>query len=463
MSIRVSVFSLLQRLEVDRAVFFGVLAKIWALCSGSVTLLLIMARFNPEVQGYYYTFGTIVALEVFVELGLGTVIIQFASHEWAHLRLDASGSIAGDERALSRLASIARIATVWYAVGAVLLMLGLPIGGYMFFSASPSHQVDWLAPWLSLSFLAGINLLLVPVWSLLEGCNQVTALYTFRFVQAAMSGIAMWVAIMLGANLWCSSVFSLVNILCGVFFLRSKYWFFFKSLLHSTRNGPRVNWRRHLLPLQWRIALSWASGYFVFSLFTPVLFRYHGPVIAGRFGMTWSAIGLLSAISSSWLMPRVPQLGMLIAQRKYGELDRLFWKLAKLVAGITVLMAFAVWLVVYLLNSVESLLKLGFASRFLPPMPTALFLAAQVIVILSMPFSSYMRAHKQEPIVHISVLAAVLAGLSTFILGKYYSVMGMAVGYLAVNALVIPLVILVWFRSRNAWHASADQSATLSS
>jgi hypothetical protein len=33
-------------------------------------------------QGFYYTFGSVLALQVFVKLGLVTVIVQMASHEW---------------------------------------------------------------------------------------------------------------------------------------------------------------------------------------------------------------------------------------------------------------------------------------------------------------------------------------------------------------------------------------------
>ncbi|MBA3016726.1 MAG: hypothetical protein FP811_00965, partial [Desulfobacteraceae bacterium] len=100
----------LRRLEVDRAVFFGLLTRIWQICAGPVTAILIATRFTPELQGYYYTFASLLALQIFVELGLGTVIIQFASHEWSKLGFDSSGQIVGDSTALSRLKGIASIA-----------------------------------------------------------------------------------------------------------------------------------------------------------------------------------------------------------------------------------------------------------------------------------------------------------------------------------------------------------------
>ena len=86
---------LLWFLEIDRAVIFGLLAKLRSICAGLVTVILIAIHFTPELQGYFYTFATILALQIFVELGLGTVIIQFASHEWSKLKLDKFGHIMG--------------------------------------------------------------------------------------------------------------------------------------------------------------------------------------------------------------------------------------------------------------------------------------------------------------------------------------------------------------------------------
>lgn len=431
---------------VDRAVLFSILGKIWGLSTGPVTALLIAWHFTPEIQGYYYTFGNILALQVFVELGLGIVLVQFTSHEWSRLRLDPSGQIVGDEEALSQLISIARVGSKWYQAGGILAAFGLSLGGYFFFSGSPSHGVSWFWAWLCLCGLAGINICLVPVWSLLEGCNQVSQLYTFRFVQSLCYTLAIWMAIHSGAGLWTAPVALVVSLGCAAIFLWTRYRPFLTTLLLSQPTGSRVSWRRDMLPMQWRIALSWASGYFVFSIFTPVLFWYHGPVVAGQMGMTWSLINAVQ-IASSWIAPRVPQFGMLVAQGQYDELDRLLWRLTYIIVAISVAAAFCIWLFVYVLYEYDFHL----ATRLLPPLPTALFLLAQILVSLSLPFSVYMRAHKTEPIVHLSVLAAILNGISAFTLGKYYAANGMALGYLLINVILIPFVLLIWRRLRAEW------------
>ena len=67
------------------------------------------------------------ALQAFIELGLGTVITQFVSHEWSRLELDISGGIRGDLAALSRLVSVGRIAARLYSSTAIALGVSLGV------------------------------------------------------------------------------------------------------------------------------------------------------------------------------------------------------------------------------------------------------------------------------------------------------------------------------------------------
>lgn len=430
---------------------YALLARVWGVCTGPLTAILIATKFTQELQGYYYTFGTILAMQVFVELGLGVVIQQFASHEWSKLSLDQSGRIVGDRDALSRLISIAEVATKWYIAGGLIVAFGLGIGGYVFFHDASGSGVSWQWQWLLLCFFTGINICLVPIWALLEGCNQVSSLYLYRLIQVGLSSLAVWTSIFLGAGLWTPNISLGVVLVCALVFLRTRYWPFLKTLILSNPAGPRVSWSRDLLPMQWRIAVTWASSYFIYSLFTPVLFKYQGPIVAGQFGMTWSAVGVIGIISTSWLSPRVPQFAMLIAQKKYEDLHILFWRTTKIVIAVSILIGFMVWFLVFALNAIDYSFAKRLAVRLLPPLPTGLFVLAQTLMIASGPFSTYMRAHKKEPIMFITVLAALMVGTSTFITGKYYSVNEMALGYLLVHIIVIPILILIWHHSRIRW------------
>lgn len=74
-------------LGLDRAVAFTVLARGWSSLAGVGTLTLIAHFLSPAEQGYYYTFYSLVALQIVFELGFSVVILQTASHEAAHLTI----------------------------------------------------------------------------------------------------------------------------------------------------------------------------------------------------------------------------------------------------------------------------------------------------------------------------------------------------------------------------------------
>jgi O-antigen/teichoic acid export membrane protein len=438
----------LNRIEVDRAVIFGILARTWGLFAGAMTFFIIAVCFTAELQGYYFSFGSILALQFFAQLGLGTIIIQFASHEWAKLKFDKAGMIVGDKNALSRLVSLAGIASRWFLIVGVITTACLCIGGYVFFSQKSDPTVSWVAPWMTLSLLTGISILMVPIWSLLEGCNQVTNVYYFRFMEGICSTLSAWVAILFGAKLWTACVVSGVILLYSYYFLMRRYKQFLKLLFFTRPVGPKIKWKKEIIPMQWRFALSSIAGYCVGAMFTPVVFYYHGAIAAGQMGMTWSLISALSSIPNIWIAPKIPFFGILIAQKKYQELDALFWRLTIIVTIISCIGSAALWALVQILNVSGNPLS----NRLLSPLPTALFLSATVILAVSFPFSGYVLAHKKHPMYFLDVLSGILVGISNLLAGKHFGIIGIVAGLLAVRSLLFPFRMFIWYRCREKWH-----------
>ena len=65
------------RLGIDRAVFLTLVGRVWGVGAGLVTIFFVTTALSPEQQGYYYTFYSLIALQVFAELGLNYAIVQF--------------------------------------------------------------------------------------------------------------------------------------------------------------------------------------------------------------------------------------------------------------------------------------------------------------------------------------------------------------------------------------------------
>lgn len=436
-----------RKLGIDRAVAFGSFSTVWGALGGSVSMLLIALRFSPEVQGYYYTFNSLLALTTFVELGLGTVIQQFASHEWARLDLDSSQDVVGDANALSRLASLARVSFRWYGFASALAVIGLGVGGIEFFSQRPSPEIHWAAPWLAICGLSGVRLVLVPAWSLLDGCDQMRHTNAARLGIAVVTNVSCWAAIVVGAGLWTLVILNGANLAAAATFFVRRYRGFFRAMKSAPRTAA-IDWRAEVWPMQWRIALSWLSGFFIFSLFTPVMFQFQGAVVAGQMGMTLSLANALLAIALTWVTTKAPAFGQLISLRDFAGLDRLF--AASTAQGLTVggIGALAILGGTYGLNAIHSPL----AMRFLPPFSVGLFVVSALIATLVGAMATYLRAHKREPYLVPSVLCGISVAAATFVLGSRYGAFGAGIGYLVLSFVFLVPEVAIFRHCQATWH-----------
>ncbi|MGZ3252776.1 MAG: hypothetical protein ACXU7D_00550, partial [Burkholderiaceae bacterium] len=284
---------------------------------------------------------------------------------------------------------------------------------------------------------------------LLEGCNQVINVYKFRLVQYVVASLAAWVSIYFKAGLWVASITGVAGLLAMTILVCNRYRVFLTILLLRKPQGPCLRWKEDILPMQWRIGLSWIGGYFTFALFTPVLFYFHGPAVAGQMGMTWAFVNALMTMASAWTAPKAPTFGILVAQQKYTELDRMFGKLTLTVIGLTVAGAIGIWTLVFFLNY----LHYPLALRLLPPSTTAYLLFASILYSVGLPMSAYLRAHKKEPLMVLSIANGLFTAIFVVILGRFYAADGVALGYLIVTTIVTPFVALIWYRRRAEWHA----------
>lgn len=446
------IIKLLKSVGVDCAVGYTVLGRIWNALAGMISLTVVAAFLSPEGQGYYYTFGNVIAMQVFFELGLTNVILQFSSHEKAKLFWTKEGILDGDDCAKARLSSLLRITLKWYSIIAILVVLSIIPAGLIFFTKyqSVSGNVVWRLPWILVIVVTSLVLLISPVFSILEGCGLVGEVAKIRTYQAIATYGIFWLALSQHWGLFAVPVFY------GVGFLMMASWLIITKkrlltdLLAFSSNGIAISWRHEVWPLQWKIALSWLSGYFIFQLFNPVLFAYYGPVEAGKMGMSLSVVSGISALALAWVGTKSAPFGHLIANKEYAELDKLFFRSLKqsiVVIGTSGILFFL--LTLYLYNT-----KHSFSHRLLEPLPLSFLIAATFVNHFVVSQAIYLRAHKREPFLWISITNGTLVGLSTFFLGRCYGTIGMMMGYFIIN-LVIGLGVGSWifFKCRRTWHA----------
>lgn len=438
-----------RRVGVDAAVFFSIITKAWQIVHALVTIVLIAHYLAPETQGYFFTFGSLLGLQAFFELAFYLVIINAASHEWAHLRIDDQGRIAGDPDARSRLASLARLGLKWYAVGSLLFLIGTSTAGWLFFSKAPIPGVNWQAPWIALVCSTAVLMFTVSFTSILEGCNQVATIQRFRFFQVVLGSLALWGAFAMDLGLWALVAVSVVTVGRDAILIFGQYRNFFRSLVEPS-DGPRIDWREDIWPMQWRLAISGSGivGFLALSMLNPVMFHYHGAVVAGQMGMTWAMAQGVQMMALAWIYARVPVFGQMIARRDWPALDYLWWRVSTISVVVAMLGGTAALVLVYSIN----VLGLSVAHRLLPLLPTAVLMLAVVFVQVAQCLTAYLRAHKKEPTVWMSFTCSLLVGVGVWQFGARYGPLGATCAYLTVTILTVIWETSIWRRCRAAWH-----------
>lgn len=448
-----ALFHRLRRfLGIDRAVGFAVLARGWSILIGPVTILFIAHFLTAREQGYYYTFYSLVTLQIVFELGFSFVILQLAAHETAQLQIARTGEISGPEAAHSRLASILQKAVRWYTAAAVLMAVTLlAVGTWLFTRRSyASGAPEWRFPWIFLVLAISLTFQMDPVFSFLEGCGFVAEVARLRFAQAVAGNLLGWTAFVVHRGLYAPAAVIAGQAIAGAIFLFSKRHLLIPLLRRGTHGGT-VSWQTEIWPFQWRMAVSWIAASFVVPLFNPVLFAYRGPVIAGRMGMSVVIATALGQVAYAWMSTKAAPFGNMIARREFAVLDRIFF--GTLARSTSVLFVGQTALFGAVLMAERIMPSLG--PRLLPAPILIVLLLTTLLNHILFCEAVYLRAHKQEPLLIEAVTVSILTCASTILAARFWGAGAVAVGYFIFGGCVgSTFATIIFVTKRRRWHSS---------
>ncbi len=452
---------LAQSIEIDRALAYLLASRIWQFLAGPLTAWLIAGHLSGETQGFYYAFLPLLATQTIVELGLHTLTVYAASHEWASLSLGPEGRIEGQPRARANLIQIGRQNFSWFLTMSVVFgALITPVGIWYLAGKDPGN-LSWRNEWVATAVLTAASLGLQPAFSLLEGCRQVLPVYRYRFLQAVAGNVAVWLVLWVGGGLWALPASALVRLVfdCALIGIANRG--FFRNFLKPA-DGADLHWRANLWPLQWRIALQSIFGYANTWIFTLVVFEMYGAAEGGRMGMTWSLLTALQAAAAAWIQTRSSLLGILAAQGNSSSLDQVFNRLVKVSTTVMVIGGIVLVATVAGLKAVHQteLASRQFpavighvadvlAPRVLDARPTAIFCVALTLQNLGNAFGMYVRAHKRDPFLLTNLLSSATCATLVWLLTARFGVEGAAwAQLLAVLTTTLPFNFLLWRRFR---------------
>jgi len=404
-------------------------------------------------QGYYYTFGSIIAIQIFFELGLNTIITQYAAHENAHLNINDKFEFEGSIYYKSRIASLLRFSIKWYSFFSIFLIISLVIAGFIFFNKyNNTNKINWFLPWILLSTSTGLNLFISPIIAFLQGIGKIKEVARYQLIGQILRLIFVWSGLYLGLGLYVLGIGSFCYFLIISITITNKYFKLLYNII-KIELTEKISYVNEILPFQWKIAISWISGFFIFQLFNPVLFATVGPQVAGQMGLTLAALNGISTLSLAWINTKVPYFSSLIAKKNYIELDYNFNLALKQSLIINIFLLIILFLIIVSFHFFN--ITIGgknLSDRFLGFLPLLFMTIPIILNQLVTSWATYLRCHKKEPYLIISIIVGLLSTLSTLILGSFYGVIGITFGYMLINILMLPWTYLIFINKKKEWH-----------
>jgi len=419
-------------LGVDRAVAYTVLARGFQIVGSTGTVLLILHFLSPLEQGYYYTLLSLVNLQTIFELGFSFVILQLAAHERVQLTIHDDGQVSGGLVAHARLASILQNATRWYMWTAALMGAILLPMGFLFFSQRPTaSEVAWQVPWVLAVLACSAGFTLNPLIAFLEGCGQVRQVACMRLGQAIAALVMAWTAMVIHRGLYAPAMVLLGYTGVGLVFLWRRRAFLWPLFTHPVKEHT-IAWRAEVWSFQWKIAITWLSSYFTVQVFTPILFAFSGPVEAGRMGMSVSVAGYLWNVVLPWMSTKAAPFGRMVASGEFDKLDELFFRTLRQSLFVLLVLATTVMAAVTGLHYVLPRLT----SRLVSPGLFLLLLFATVGTFVTQSLSTYLRAHKSEPLLWQSIVVALITVVGALLFVPLWGTAGATVIYFVSTGII---------------------------
>lgn len=415
----------------------------WSLLAGLLTVIAVPHWLSATEQGYYFAFGSLIAMQLFFELGFSYVVTQYAARQLPLLTWQ-DGWIAGDPLGVARVARLLHIASSAYTVIGMVFLVCVGMAGTWFFSSAQTTTLPWLLSWwLTVAMTAG-NLMVSPWLAVAEGLGRVGNVARVRTMQSILGYGLAWALMANGMGLFA------LPAIAGAALFGSLLWLYRDSRdlrRVRARGGDALarnalSWRRDLLPFQWRIAVSWASGYVIFQLFTPITFRMYGPVAAGQIGLILAISSSLSTLAMSWVNAKAPEITRLLASPDVAAAKSLFLRQACAATATHIL----AMLTLLSGTAIARALGLAWAER-LPPMDVmSAVVLASVCSQLIFSMAVFIRAHGHEALMWPSIWTGLMTLAMVTVLAPQGAASAMF-GYAAVQALLcLPWVAWIFFR-----------------
>jgi len=400
---------------------------------GNLFIGLLVATFlSPQGQGYFYVLLSLCAAYTIIDLGMTTAVLQFVSHE-----------LAFDDRGINikNIRNIVNKTFRWFCYGAIIFIIISIIFGDIYFKDQNDSYLVWPGIWVGMVLVISVEILLLTFMGVIEGCNRVKSIYRYRALKSLIFTLS--VSIMLAANV------GLLSLFFGYILTWPLSWYFvckenkdifslYDLKILSKKNDIELS---EFSAFQVRLAVSTLAGFLATWAIVPLAVKVLGPVIGGKIGLVWSFGFGVTTLASIPMNVSQATIARLAARGDRKKLEEYIVK----VGGLSIFLCFLgcsfVLIFIYMANFFEWAIE----KRLLSPHESSILLLGTFLMHLTLPISNYLRAHKIEPLMYVSIFFSCAMLLCTYSLTEIYGEIGFLMGYPIVAGLVaIPWIFIIF-------------------
>ena len=415
--------------------------------AGGVLILLIPICLTSTIQGYFYVFTSLIALQVFFELGINQVLIQFIAHEHGALNKIKNKFSSDNQKHLKTIHILEDNIKNWYAIAAPLFGVVVGLFGYFFieFKGILSEE-KWVAPWVLLIVTSTINFYINSYLISYEGRGRIGDVSKLRVKQSIIGNFLMWIIIISGGELWAVSAVGMCSaVFTTCWLIKERQHQKFSPNFQNSMNVEYVDVKNKIMKLQWKIAISWICGYLSFQLFVPIAFSEYGAEEAGKLGLTMSIFGAIQTLGITWISAKSSIMGQNIATKNKIGLEKIFNESIKQSLIFTTLLIIFTLLIFIAMDIFLPYYRNKFEGNYI-----LFFLSiATVSNITIFSIATYLRAFKEEPMFSLSIATAILISLGLYFGVKLGVNVMIAIYCLVTLFISLPWAYIIWKNYRN--------------
>jgi hypothetical protein len=411
------------------------------MAGGLLCLLIVASTYDPGDAGRIYTVLSLAGSVMFFEFGLPTLVLQRMSL----LTRDAQWSpqdLVGNTVLIAPLFN--HYLSLVLVQSFMLLIILLPAGLWIIikvFGMSFMSLGSW--SWIFACLAMIMSLPAALLLNTLEGLGHIKVVAKVRVVQALVSLVSLNLALYFRSgylSIAIQLICSLIAIWSAILIFEFKFTKSLFSMISLKLISGRISldWR-----LQWRLILSFLSGYFSNQAWVVMIALTGAVALAGHVAMTLQALTALAAFS---LTPLAAKFSLLSALA-YKDKHRDYMNLVKKLCEHTIIVFAVISSISILLYFFGSNSFIDFQTKFLQFGPLfTLGLSAPLILILS-GMTMLNQSLGRDDLYIVSILRIITPLICLFFFGETISEWTFAISYVCIAALAVVLGVGVHRRS----------------